>query len=206
MHENTTIRSTSGPIRAFIGRTGLRLFGWRLEGKPLDTPKYVLACAPHSSNKDLFFMLCCTMALRIPATWMMKDSAFWWPVGVLWRKLGGVPINRRAAANVVQQIVDIFDSRDRLSLIIAPEGTRKDVKYWKLGFYWMALEAKVPIAIGHINYKDKIVGVSPPIPMTGDIETDFEALRAVFCEKTNAYPDYDKRQAERHLRRKRLRD
>lgn len=202
MHEHTTIRATSGPVRRLIGRVCLRLLGWKLEGEPVAVPKYVLVAAPHTSNMDLFYMLFTTMALRIPATWMMKDTAFWWPVGILWRKLGGIPVNRRAATNVVQQIIQIFESRDHLALLIAPEGTRKAVKHWKLGFYWMALGAGVPVVPGYINHKTKCIGVGKPIPLTGDIETDFEALRTVFMEKTGVYPDYDVRQAQRHLDQK----
>lgn len=201
MHENTTIRSSSGPIRRFIGRTCLRAMGWRVEGEFITVPKYILVAAPHTTNMDLFYMLFTTMALRIPATWMMKDTAFWWPVGILWRKLGGIPINRRAATNVVQQIVDVFESRDHLALLIAPEGTRKAVKYWKLGFYWMALEAGVPVVPGYINHEKKIIGTGAPIELTGDVETDFEALRAAFGEKVDVYPDYDKKHVERHLQR-----
>ncbi len=202
MHQNTTIRSSSGPIRRFIGRTCLRAMGWRVDGEPIDIPKYVLVAAPHTTNMDLFYMLFTTMALRIPATWMMKDTAFWWPVGILWRKLGGIPINRRAATNVVQQIVEVFASHDHLALLIAPEGTRKAVKHWKLGFYWMALEAGVPVVPGYINHQTKTIGTGTPVEITGDVEADFEALRVAFQEKVDIYPDYDKKQAERHLQRK----
>ncbi len=201
MHENTTIRNTSGPLRAFVGRSCLRLLGWKLEGTPIDAPKYVLVAAPHTTNMDLFYMLFTTMALRIPATWMMKDTAFWWPVGSLWRKLGGIPINRRAATNVVNQVLSIFSSRDHLALLIAPEGTRKAVKFWKLGFYWMAMGAGVPIAPGYIDHRNKIIGVGQPIPLTGDLEKDFQAIREIFEEKTGISPEYDPRQAERHLQR-----
>lgn len=201
MHENTTIRSTSGPVRRFIGNTCLKLMGWRAVDGPALPDKYVLVAAPHTTNMDLFYMLFATMALRIPATWMMKDTAFWWPLGVVWRKLGGVPVNRRAAANVVQQIVEVFAARDHLALVIAPEGTRKAVKHWKLGFYWMALEAGVPVVPGYINHERKCIGTGPAIPVTGDIEADFEALRAVFEKEAGIYPDYDKKQAERRLKR-----
>jgi len=202
VHEHTTIRNTSGPFRQFVGRACLRLLGWRAEGGPITEPKYILVAAPHTTNMDLFYMLFATMALRIPATWMMKDTAFWWPLGVLWRRLGGIPVNRRAATNVVQQVTRVFAARDTLALLIAPEGTRKAVKHWKLGFYWMAQDAGVPVVPGYINHQTKRIGVCEPIHLSGDIEADFEALRAVYGKKIGLYPDYDKRQAERHRQRK----
>lgn len=197
MHEHTTIRSRVSPLGCFIGRTCLRLMGWReASGQPA-VPKYVLTAAPHTTNMDLFYMLFGTLAMRIPATWMMKDTAFWWPVGVLWRRLGGIPVNRRAATNVVHQIVDAFNDRDDLALLIAPEGTRKEVKHWKLGFYWMALGANVPVVPGYINHKTKRIGVGEPIYLTGDIEQDFARLREFYQEKVGICPDYDERQAKR---------
>lgn len=162
-----------------------------------EVPKYVIVAAPHTTNMDLFYMLFATLAMRIPATWMMKDTAFWWPIGILWRKLGGLPVNRRAATNVVHQIVEVFNSHDQLALLIAPEGTRKAVKHWKLGFYWMALNAGVPVVPGYINHQTKRIGVGEPIHLTGDVEADFEKLRAFYQEKAGIYPDFDPRQAGR---------
>ena len=202
MHNPKNFRRPPGPVARFLSRVALRLMGWRTAGEPLQIPKYVLIAAPHTTNMDLFYMLFTTMTLHIPATWMMKDTAFWWPVGILWRKLGGLPVNRRAATNVVQQVVDTFNSRESLALVIAPEGTRKKVDHWKLGFYWMALDAKVPVVAGFINHETKTIGVSGPIDLTGDIETDFEALRVVFQEKAGIYPDYNKVQAARQIERR----
>jgi hypothetical protein len=197
-----TFRRPPGALQQFFGRTCLRILGWRVDEHYVTAPKYVMVAAPHTCNMDLFYMLFATMALRIPATWMMKDTAFWWPVGILWRKMGGIPINRRAATNVVDQIVQVFNSRDSLSLLIAPEGTRKAVKHWKLGFYWMALEAGVPVVVSYINHETRCMGVCDPIDLTGDIEIDFEAIRAAYKEKVDIYPDYDKSHAERKIRQR----
>ena len=197
MHENTNIRTSVGPVASLFGKVCLRLMGWREASGQPSVPKYVLTAAPHTTNMDLFYMLFGTLAMRIPATWMMKDTAFWWPAGVLWRMVGGVPVNRRAATNVVHQIVEVFNSRDDLALLIAPEGTRKAVKHWKLGFYWMALLAEVPIVPGYIDHKTKRIGVGDPIYLTGDIEQDFARLREFYEEKVGITPDYDERQAKR---------
>lgn len=198
MHEKTNIRSTVGPLSQFFGWACLRLIGWREVSAAPAIPKYVLVAAPHTTNMDLFYMLFGTLAMRIPATWMMKDTAFWWPVGALWRRMGGIPVNRRAATNVVQDIVDVFNQRDDLALLIAPEGTRKEVKHWKLGFYWMALGAGVPLVPGYVNRKTKRIGVGDPIYLSGDIEQDFEQLRAYYKDVVDIYPTYDERQAKRN--------
>jgi 1-acyl-sn-glycerol-3-phosphate acyltransferase len=192
------IRGRTGPVSQSIGRVCLRLIGWREASGPPPIRKYVLVAAPHTTNMDLFYMLFATMAMRIPVTWMMKDTVFWWPLGSIWRMLGGIPVNRRAASNVVRQMVDVFNESEDLALLIAPEGTRKAVDHWKLGFYWMALGANVPVVPGYINHQIRRIGVGDPIPMTGDIEADFEKLRDFYREKTGIYPDYDERQARRN--------
>lgn len=198
MHDRTFTRGSTGPVSRFIGRLGLRIIGWRAVSGPPPVNKYILIAAPHTTNMDLYYMLFASMAMDIPVTWMMKDTLFWWPLGVLWRKLGGIPVNRRAAVNVVRQMVDVLDQRDEVALMIAPEGTRKAVKHWKLGFYWMALGADVPIVPGYINHAERRIGVGEPLHMSGDIEADFEQLRAFYQEKTGIRPDYDERQAKRN--------
>jgi len=198
VRKKAIISGKTGPLSQIFGRACLRLMGWRAVSGPPAIRKYVVLAAPHTTNMDLFYMLFATMAMQLPVTWMMKDTVFWWPLGTLWRMLGGIPVNRRAASNIVRQMVDIFNEREELALLIAPEGTRKAVKHWKLGFYWMALGAGVPIIPGYINHETKRIGIGEPIPVTGDIEADFEALRAFYGETTGIYPDYDERQAARN--------
>jgi 1-acyl-sn-glycerol-3-phosphate acyltransferase len=94
--------------------------------------------------------------------------------------LGGIPVDRDKSRNFVQKVADLFATRDELFLIIAAEGTRSRAEYWKTGFYYIALEAKVPLALAYIDWKRKEVGIGGYFTPTGDLEADFAAIKGFF--------------------------
>jgi 1-acyl-sn-glycerol-3-phosphate acyltransferase len=72
---------------------------------------------------------------------------------------------------------------------IAPEGTRRKVKAWKKGFYYIALNAKVPILLVFLDYRRKVTGIGPLITPSGDIEADMEIIRGFFANVTPRHPE-----------------
>ena len=197
MHRKTNKREGYSALTRLFGRSTLRVLGWKWDGHRPDVKKCVLIAVPHTTNWDLMFMLLGSIAMEIPAVFMMKESVFWWPLGAFWRWCGGIPVNRRAASTVVEQMVQAFDESEAMYFVITPEGTRKAVRYWKLGFYQIACGAKAPILPAWIDYEHKRLGVGPLIPATGNIEADFEKLRDFYEEKVGVSPQYDVRQAQR---------
>lgn len=160
---------------------GLRLFGWRMEGRTPDLDKFVLIAAPHTSNWDVFVMLAAAFTFRAELFWIGKDSLFRGPLKALLRWMGGIPINRSGSQNLVAKTAALFDQHDRLILAIAPEGTRKKVRYWKTGFYYIAHTAGVPIVMGFIDFQRKVAGLGPTLIPTGDIEADMQTLQAFYA-------------------------
>ncbi len=165
----------------------LKVLGWRTEGAAPDAPKYVVIAAPHTTNWDLPLGLLLAFPFRIRANWMGKDSLFRGPFGALFKWLGGVPIDRSKPHGVVAQMVEAFREHDKFVLIIAPEGTRKSVLYWRSGFYHIARGANVPIVLGFIDYARKAGGVGPIITPSGDIEADMEQIRAFYVNVTGKH-------------------
>lgn len=192
MHQKTVKRTHYGPRVQRLGAAVLRLFGWRYEDQrtgPLS--KCVILGVPHSTNWDLPVTLLASLALQVPAVFMMKDSWFKGPLAALFYWLGGIPVNRRAAASAVQQMVDAFNESENLYLVIAPEGTRKQVQHWKLGFYWIATGAGVPVIPAYIDYKAKRVGLGPALTMTGDLAADFKQLQDFYGRELGLLPTFD---------------
>jgi 1-acyl-sn-glycerol-3-phosphate acyltransferase len=186
----------SGELRPFqqVARFLLRLIGWRAEGALPGTPKFVLVVAHHTSNWDVPIGLLCAYALGLLYEWpygfMIKAHALRWPVvGPLLRWFGGIPIDRSAAHNVVEQMVDVFERSDRLMLAITPEGTRQKRGYWKSGFYHIALGARVPIVLAYLDFKRKAGGLGPIFWPTGDVEADLQVIRDFYAGVTAMYPD-----------------
>jgi 1-acyl-sn-glycerol-3-phosphate acyltransferase len=159
----------------------LRLIGWRTHAIRPHTSRYVIIGAPHTSNWDFGLMLLLMAAEQLPIRFMAKDSLFRGPLGPVMRSLGGIPVNRRERTNLVDQIVAKFDEFDDLIVGIAPEGTRSKVSHWKTGFYYIALKAKVPIAMAYLDYGNKIIGVGSSFMPSGDLNADFEIIRKFYA-------------------------
>ncbi len=177
-------RSQVHPITRNFARLLMKLLGWGVEGGESPVRHVVVVAAPHTSNWDLFYTLLSAASINVPIWFMMKHTVFWWPLRILWYYLGGVAIDRTASNSVVSQMVGIIRNSERMHLVMTPEGTRKHVEYWKTGFYYIALEAGIPMWPWYINYKTKRTGSGELIYPTGDIEADFERIRA-FYEKNN---------------------
>jgi 1-acyl-sn-glycerol-3-phosphate acyltransferase len=170
-----------GALRAAVGRSILRLLGWRLEGGLPDLPKFVVTAAPHSSNWDFVIGIAAVFALRLDVRFVGKAELFRGPLGPLMRWLGGLPVDRYRPEGFVEQTVQLFAARRQLILAMAPEGTRKRVERWKSGFYRIALAAGVPIVPGYFDNGRKRVGFGKPIRPTGDAAQDIGVLREFYA-------------------------
>lgn len=162
----------------WLGRSVLRLGGWRLEGRFPDLPKLVIIAAPHSSAWDAIWGIAAKLALGLHIEFMAKKEAFWWPLGPILRALGGVPTDRRAPNGVVGQMVQRFAAAERLWLVLAPEGTRRRVERWKSGFWQIAHDAEVPVFCAYFHYPERTIGLGVSVVTTADRDADIAAIRA----------------------------
>ncbi len=161
----------------------LRLSGWRIEGAlPANASKAVVIAAPHTSNWDLPYTLMVAFALRLNIYWMGKQSIFKPPFRGLMRWLGGIPVNREQSTNLVAASVAAIQAADGpLQLIVPPEGTRSKTRYWKTGFYHIAVGAQVPIVMAYMDYHDKRSGLGPMFEPSGNVEADMAAIKAFYA-------------------------
>ena len=189
MHHTIFDTPVINVLISWLGRLALRLTGWRVVGGVPNAPKYVLIAAPHTSNWDFPVGLMAVFALRLKVYWMGKASLFPPVLGSVMRWLGGIPVNREKAGNLVQATVDAYQSNERLVVVVPPEGTRSMVRQWKTGFYYIAQGAGVPIAFGYLDFRKKEVGLSTMFEPTGDIEADMAAIRAFYAGITGKNPD-----------------
>ena len=169
----------------------LRLTGWTVEGAlPPGAAKSVFIAAPHTSNWDLPYTLMVAFALRLNPYWMGKHSIFKPPFRGLMMWLGGIPVNREQSNNLVAASSQaLTEAQGPLQLIVPPEGTRSKTRYWKTGFYYIALGAKVPIVMAYMDYTAKRSGLGPVFEPSGDIETDMAAIKAFYKPFKGRNPD-----------------
>lgn len=166
-----------------ISLATLKLLGWKVEGSlPPGCEKSVFIAAPHTSNWDLPFTLMVAFALKLNIYWMGKHQIFKFPFHHTMRWLGGIPVQRDKASNMVEASAQaIIDADGPLQLVVPPEGTRRKVRYWKTGFYYIARGANVPIVMAYMDYSRKISGLGPVFMPTGDIEADMVAIKAFYA-------------------------
>ncbi|MCY4264179.1 MAG: lysophospholipid acyltransferase family protein [Gammaproteobacteria bacterium] len=168
------------PLLRLLSILVLILIGWRTRGEPLAHQRCVLIGAPHTSNWDFPLMLMVVLKLKLRIFWMGKHTLFPFPFGWFMKWLGGIPIDRTSAHNVVNETVEKFAQHDELVVLVPPEGTRKKVDHWKTGFYHIAHNASVPILLGYVNASAKEAGFADFFTPTGDLDKDFVEIMAFY--------------------------
>ncbi len=161
----------------WLGRTVLRLGGWKMVGAFPDLPRAVLIGAPHSSNWDGLWGFAAKLALGLDIRILGKHQLFWWPLSLLLKRLGVIAVNRSAAAGVVEQAATLIVEAEQFWFGLAPEGTRRLVQRWKPGFWKIAKAANVPIVPAYFHYPDKVIGIGPAFVPTDDMEGDIARIR-----------------------------
>ena len=176
-------------LRAF-SRFTLRITGWKVEGAlPAHAAKSVLIAAPHTSNWDLPYTLMLAFSLRLRVYWMGKHSLFKAPFGGVMRWLGGIPVDRSQANNLVANSAQAMrDADGPMQLIVPPEGTRGKTRHWKTGFYFIAQQAGVPIVLAFVDYGRKVGGLGPLFEPTGDVDADMAAKDLPSWKRAKLYP------------------
>lgn len=166
---------------AKISQWILRVFGWKIEGAiPSSIKQMVIAVIPHTSNWDFPLGLLVRASMQERISYIGKSSLFVFPVGILFKALGGIPVDRSKSNNFVDAVVEIFKQNPELRIAIAPEGTRKSVQRLKTGFYFIAKGAGIPILLTKFDFKNKIVDFGEIFWPTDDQEADFEYIHQYF--------------------------
>jgi 1-acyl-sn-glycerol-3-phosphate acyltransferase len=183
MHRTIFTTPVVNTVLRTISVTFLRLTGWKVLGSlPPECAKSVFIAAPHTSNWDLPYTLMVAFALRLNIYWMGKEQIFKPPFRGVMMWLGGIPVDRKQANNLVEASAQAIAAADGpLQLVVPPEGTRSKARYWKTGFYYIALGAKVPIVMAYMDYEKKISGLGPVFMPSGDIEADMVKIKAFYA-------------------------
>ncbi|PLX10532.1 MAG: acyltransferase [Marinilabiliales bacterium] len=167
----------------------LKQMGWDIWSDVPEIKKAVLIVAPHTSLWDFVIGRIAFWHLGYDIKLLIKKEAFFWPFGLLLRKLGGMPVNRQKNTRMVETIANMFQENEELIIVITPEGTRTRVENWKKGFYHIARIAKVPIAIGWMDYKNKKGGIKQLYTVSGDIDKDMTEIQGFYKGLAGKHPE-----------------
>lgn len=172
-----------------ISRRILQLFGWKVVSQRTTYSPCILIGAPHTSNWDFPLTLLAVWALGLRFSWVAKDSLFVGPFGYIFKKMGGIPVDRKVRTGFLKSMVRLFKEKNNLILAIAPEGTRSKTDHWKAGFYNIAVKANIEICLGYIDYPSKTVGLGPLLRPSGDVNSDFLAIGEFYKDKVGRFPE-----------------
>ncbi len=159
----------------------LKKMGWTRVGGPVPEKKALLLGVPHTSLWDFvvsyFFY---TSYGKQKARVIVKRELFFWPLGGLLRRMGGIPVDRTNATTLVRSLISEMEKRDEFILAIAPEGTRKPVKRWKTGFHTIAKETGVPVYLAYFDWGTKRISCGEKFPLSDNPRADMEKIQQIY--------------------------
>lgn len=168
-----------------------RLMGWKTDVTVPDRKKCILCVAPHTSNWDFIIGKLYYNAEGKFSQFLMKKDWFFWPLGILLRKMGGIPVFRSQKMSLTDQLAEIAKKEDTFKLAVTPEGTRSLNASWKRGFYFIALKAGIPIQLYALDYAQKKIVCTTEIVPSGDVEADMKKIMAYYAtfEQSGRHPE-----------------
>ena len=175
--------------KSFYSFIFYRLLGWKTRLEVPNYDKCVICAAPHTSNWDLFIGKLFYGSLGRKACFMMKKEWFFFPLGIFFKAIGGIPVNRDKRTSMVDQMAERFANSPQFHLAITPEGTRKANPEWKKGFYYIALKARIPILLYGLDYERKLIQCTKSIIPCGDIEKDMAEIKEYFKDFKGLHPE-----------------
>ncbi|MBH5321158.1 lysophospholipid acyltransferase family protein [Aurantiacibacter sediminis] len=166
-----------------------RLKGFRILGSPPPLNKFILLGAPHTTNWDFVYFAGAVREMGVAPSFIGKHTLFKWPMTRFMKDMGGMPIDRSRKGGYVQAVAAEFARRDRLALVIAPEGSRSSDGRWRSGFWHIAKAAGVPFVPVWFDYEKRYGAIGEPIMPGESFEDDLAKIAAFY--RANL-PDFDR--------------
>lgn len=174
----------------YFARFILYVSGWTAKGSVPVEKKAIIVSVPHTSSWDFIWGKLSFMSVGFKTMIMMKKEYFFFPLGIILRGLGVIPVDRgNRGSGMTQKMVDEFSKRESMYLTITPEGSRKLRKRWKKGFLIIAKEANIPIYLGRIDYVGKFCTWGERFYPTGDIDADLKYIMSTYKDANPKYPE-----------------
>ena len=176
-------------IRKFCSWLLYKRWGWTVNVDQPHPDKFIICLAPHTSNWDFALGQLYSRAEGMKINFLMKKEWFFWPLGPIFKKMGGIPVYRQKKMSMTDSMAETAKTVDQFKLCITPEGTRKRVEDWKKGFYFIALKAGIPILLYGADYERKLIQCTKTIIPSGDLEKDMREIKLYFKDFKGKKPE-----------------
>mgnify|MGYP002345474634 CR=1 FL=1 len=164
-----------------------KILGWKIVGEFPHHKKSVVIFAPHTSYIDGFLGKLYMMTTHTNYKFLSKKELFRFPQKYVFRLLGFWPVYEHS--KYINDVVTLFNNNDKLHLVICPEGQRAKTDRWKKGFFYMAINAKVPVVVGFIDYKKKELGIKGEIVSVEKFNDIMLQVNDYYKNVTAKYPE-----------------
>ena len=165
-----------------------RQMGWKLNVTEHHPDKCIICLAPHTSNWDFLMGQLYARAEGMKTNFLMKKEWFFWPLGSMFCKMGGIPVWRSKHSSMTDNLAQTAKDSDHFILCITPEGTRQATTEWKKGFYFIAQKAGIPILLYGIDYKKKLICCTKTVVPSGDLDTQMYEIKQYYKDFSGKKP------------------
>lgn len=176
-------------MRSFSRWILYKVMGWTTKIDQPHPDKYIIALAPHTSNWDFIIGQLYARAEGLRSNFLMKREWFRWPLGALFRHMGGIPVWRDRHTSMTDNLAAYARKAESMCLCITPEGTRSLNPEWKLGFYFIALKASIPILLYGVDYERKLIQCTKTIIPSGNVDEDMAVIKQYFKNFHGKHPE-----------------
>jgi len=177
-------------MKKILANIVLFVMRWKSSyGTDFDKDRCVMLAAPHTSNWDFLLAMAIFWKHDVKVKFFIKDGFTKGIHGGFFRWMGAIGVDRSKKNNLVDFAIELFKENKKLVMLVPAEGTRKRVGKWKKGFYHIAIGANVPVALGYLDFKNKIAGVDKMINLSGDFEADMKIIEDFYKTKTGKHPE-----------------
>ena len=143
--------------------------GWEKNVTVSHPDKFIICLAPHTSNADFLLGQLYMRAEAMKINFLMKSEWFAWPLGTLFRKLGGIPVSRGRHTSMTDSLAATARRRPTFRLCVTPEGT--------------------PILLYGLDYERKLIQCTKSLTPSGDIDKDMRLIKDYFKGFTGRHPE-----------------
>ena len=165
------------------------VIGWKIDpNAPSDIKKCVIVVGPHTSNWDFVLGKMAFMTYGVKAKFLIKKELFFFPLGLILKAMGGIPVDRKKTNNLTEAALEYFKQNETMYMVFSPEGTRSYNPNWKKGFYYIAQKAQVPIYICYIDFATKTGGFNSLYYPSGDVEKDINHIKEILKQYKGRFP------------------
>ncbi len=163
--------------------------GWKLHITEELPEKFIVCLAPHTSNWDFVIGQLFMRSQGLHINFLMKAEWFFWPLGPIFRRMGGIPVVRSKHTSMTDALAETARSSNTFRLCVTPEGTRSANPEWKRGFYFIAQKADIPILLFGADYERRLIECTKTLRPSGDVDEEMRQVKLYFKDYKGKKPE-----------------